>query len=169
MKDLFQQIRAASSANLYYVALFPSLALPDICGALESANGEASPTKYAGWFDRWVTPNYTVQGRVFFSGEDCYYYRCSLLHQGSSQHRKSTYSRVLFVEPGASTNVFHMNILNDALNIDVRLFCTDIVGAAEMWLAQVQNTPEFRKNYPRFLARYDRGLAPYLVGVPVIA
>ena len=127
MKYLLEQIRKALCVNLYYVSLFTSLAIPDICGAIGSANGKASDTKYKNWVDKYVAHKYFGM----LTGEDCYYFRCSLLHQGSSQNPKSTYKRILFVEPSASTNVFHCNILNDALNIDVRIFCEDIILGAE--------------------------------------
>jgi len=43
MEDLIRQIRAASAAGLYYLALFAALAIPDICSALETENGKATP------------------------------------------------------------------------------------------------------------------------------
>src|SRR3990167_10578362 len=126
MKDFLEQIEAALNSNLYYVALFTALSIPDICGALESSDGFATDEKYKKWFDKHIAPKYNG----FLTGEDCYYFRCSLLHQGSSYHPKSSYSRIIFVEPQATTNIFHNNILNNALNIDVRIFCKDIIETA---------------------------------------
>ena len=164
MQNLLNQIQKGLEADLYYLSLFSALSMPDICGAIESQNGEASGKKYATWFDEYVAPKYGG----FLSGDDCYEFRCSLLHQGSSQHSKSNYSRVLFVEPSATTNVFHNNIMNDALNIDVRIFCQDIVEGANKWLQKVENTELYKKNYDKFMRRYPNGLEPYIVGVPVI-
>jgi hypothetical protein len=82
MRDLFQQIDCAVGANLYYVALLAALSLPDICGAMESDDGEATGQRYIAWFNRWVAPKYTVRGAPSLTGEVCYYYRCSALHQG---------------------------------------------------------------------------------------
>lgn len=79
------------------------------------------------------------------------------------------YSRVLFVEPGATTNVFHNNILNDALNIDLRCFVSDLLTGALEWLRQAEGSANYQRNYARFMQRYPNGLAPYIVGVPVIA
>ena len=164
MRDLLGQIRRASGAGLYYAALFPALALPDICAALESDDGIATAPRYIAWFDKWVAPRY--QG--WFSGEDCYAFRCSLLHQGSTQHPRSRYARILFLEPGSGM-VLHNNILNDALNIDVRIFCEDVAAGVEAWLPEAEELPHYRKNRDRFISRYERGLPPYIVGVPVIA
>jgi len=164
MKNLLGQIKKGLDNNLYYLSLFAVLSIPDICGAIDSENGEASKDKYVQWFNKYVARKYTG----FLDGEDCYYFRCSLLHQGSSQHPKSNYSRVLFVEPTATTNVFHCNILNDAFNIDVRIFCNDIVECVKEWLTEVENTDLYKKNYTKFMMRHPNGLKPYIVGVPVI-
>ena len=99
MRDLLAQIRAALDGNLYYLALFVTLAVPDICAALDSDTGEASAVKYKRWFDSNLGSLY---GEAF-TGEDCYHFRCSLLHQGTTQHPKGRYARVVFLEPGAKT------------------------------------------------------------------
>jgi hypothetical protein len=164
MEDLLGQIRRALQANLYYAALFPVLALPDICGALESPDGEANKPKYAAWFDKWVAQRY----RGTLTGDDCYYLRCSLLHQGTTRHAKSTYSRVLFLEPN-TIGFAHNNILMDALNIDLPTFCADMIDGVEAWLPQAIALPHFQTNMSRFITRYPNGLRPYIVGVPVIA
>jgi len=165
MRDLLGQIKVALDINLYYCALFVSLSLPDICGAMESADGVATGDKYKKWVDDYVAHKYSG----LITGEDCYFFRCSLLHQGISHHPKSCYSRVIFVEPLATTNILHCNILGDALNIDVRIFCRDILEGAEQWLERVENTEVFLKNYDKFMRRYPNGLRPYIIGVPVIS
>lgn len=167
MRDFLDQIEAAVRARLYYLALFACLALPDICAAMESTDGEATKQRYLDWFDRWL-PQYSKNQMVQLSGLDCYLFRCSLLHQGSAQHPKSSYSRILFVEPGATTNIFHMNRLNDALNIDANVFCLDMLAAARRWLQSVASSSNYQQNVSRFITRYPTGLAPYIGGLPVI-
>jgi hypothetical protein len=129
MRDLLDQIRKALEVDLYYLALFVALALPDICGAIGSSDGNATGQKYAAWFDKYVGPKYGGAAGQHLTGGDCYLFRCSLLHQGSSQHAKSRYSRYLFVEPAAAGSrlIMHNNVMNDTLNIDVRIFCEDMV------------------------------------------
>jgi hypothetical protein len=171
MRDLIQQVRVAADSRSYYLALFASLALPDICGALGAPDGQASRARYVAWFDRHVAPRYAPSfgARSFLTGEDAYYYRCSVLHQGSSQHPKSSYSRILFLEPGATGVLLHNNVMNDALNIDVGRFCHDILDGVEEWLEGAEADPTYKKNSSQFLRRFPEGLAPYIVGVPVIA
>ena len=168
MRDLLEQIERGLGQNLYYLALFGALSLPDICGAVDSDNGEADRSKYIRWFNEYVGDRYKYGERVFLSGDDCYYFRCALLHQGSSQHPKSGYARILFLEPGATSNVLHCNVLNDALNIDVRIFCQDIIDGVRTWLGKVEGTPRFNTNMAKFIRRYPQGLSPYIGGVPVI-
>ena len=133
MRELLEQIKRGLDNNLYYISLFVALALPDICGAIDSEDGTAARERYIQWFNKYVKNKYNN-----LSGEDCYYFRCSMLHQGSSQHPKSNYSRVLFIEPGFSKYIFHDNVINDALNIDVRIFCKDIIKGVEHWLKDVE-------------------------------
>ncbi|KKT35303.1 MAG: hypothetical protein UW24_C0011G0006 [Parcubacteria group bacterium GW2011_GWA2_44_12] len=165
MKDFLTQIEKGLDANLYLLSLFSALAIPDICGAMSSENGEASAEKYKTWFDKYVATEYNN----FLNGNDCYYFRCSLLHQGSTQHNESNYKRVLFVEPSATTNVFHNNRINGALNIDVRIFCKDLIDGAKKWLEENENTDLYKQNFDKFMRRYPNGLPPYIVGVPVIS
>ncbi len=165
MRDFLYQIREGLVHNLYFLSLFAALAIPSICGALESDDGIDSRIKYINWFNRYAAREYSN----YLTGEDCYNFRCSILHQGSTQHPNSNYSRILFVEPQATNCIFHCNILNDALNIDVRIFCNDLLNAAEAWLNQVEGTKNYQRNYDRFIRRYPNGLPPYIGGVPVIS
>lgn len=169
MRDVLNQIRAANEAGLYYVALFSALAIPDICGALESQDGTANGQRYRAWFDRWVAPKYSFFGGTSLTGEVCYYYRCAALHQGRATHQKMQYSRIIFVEPGSHGIMMHNNVMNDALNIDVRRFCEDVISSCEDWLVAVAADPAVQQNLVSSMQRYPQGLAPYIVGIPVIA
>lgn len=165
MRDLLQQIELALQANLYYVSLLSALSVPDMCAALFSPDGQTSGAKYAAWFDQYVAQRYN--GKL--DGQTCYQFRCSLLHQGTTQHPSSQYSRILFIEPtGMHGSIAHNNVLEDVLNIDVRIFCRDIIVSANNWLTANQDTTTYRQNYSRFIQRYPNGIAPYISGVPVI-
>jgi hypothetical protein len=102
------------------------------------------------------------------TGEACYRFRCSLLHQGSSLHPRSPFSRIIFIEPGATTNIIHYGILSGALCIDLRLFCYEVLAGARLWLDAVEDTEPFNSNYGRFARRYPDGIPPYISGVPVV-
>ncbi|MGO9964937.1 MAG: hypothetical protein ACLPUG_16115 [Acidimicrobiales bacterium] len=173
MDDFLGQLEAAASdSRLYYVALLGALVIPDICGALESQNGLASGLRYKRWFDTHVAPLH-VNVRThqpFLNGESCYRFRCSFLHQGRTRRTGQGYTRIVFIEPGVQSPVHaHMNILNDALNIDVQDFCLEMVGSARRWLAGVIGTEPYQTNMNNFVRRYPTGLSPYIAGVPVIS
>jgi hypothetical protein len=76
-----------------------------------------------------------------------------MLHQGRTQHPQGRYSRIIFIEPGAGGMIAHNNILNDALNIDVRIFCEDLCSAVEAWLPAAQQLPQFQVNLANFVTR----------------
>lgn len=161
MEDILRQIEATNEAGYYYVALFSALTLPDICAALESTNGETNGERYANWYDRNVDSGPAT-------GKDIYRFRCSLLHQGRMTHPKSNFSRIIFIEPEATANVFHNCIVGDALLIDVQLFISDLLAATRKWLASAQNTETFQKNSAAFVTRHPEGLKPYVTGLPII-
>lgn len=169
MRDVLDQIRTANKAGLYYVALFSALAIPDICGALESEDGKASGSNYKTWFDRWVAAKYCLFRKPSLPGEVCYYYRCAVLHQGRATHTKMLYSRIIFVEPNNPRIIMHNNVMNDALNIDVVKFCEDVISGCEDWLCFVATDAVVQQNLASSMQRYPQGLAPYIVGISVIA
>lgn len=63
----------------------------------------------------------------------------------------------------------HNNVMNDALNIDVGRFCEDVISSCENWLAAFAADPTVQQNLTDSMQRYPQGLAPYIVGFPVIA
>lgn len=163
MDELFRQIAWAANNGLYFLALAGSLVIPDICGALESSAGVASGAAYASWFDAQLGPIYSG----YLDGDTCYKFRCSFLHQGTTQHPKGPYTRVMFMEPGGP--VIHLSIIIDALAIDVRLFTLDVVQAAIAWQQAQVGTEPFDTNVRKFVTRYPSGLMPYVVGAPLIS
>ena len=171
MEDFLNQVEAAANvANLYYLALSGALLIPDMCAALESTDGQSTGARYVAWFNTHVAPLHEMgEGLPILTGTDCYLFRCSFLHQGTTKHSTSRYSRILFVEPGASGLVLHMNILNDALNIDVQMFCQEMVAAARNWIEQVSGTETYETNLVSFIRRHPDDLAPYIGGVAVIS
>ena len=125
MEFFLREIEKSLDNELYFIALQSALTLPDICAALQSPNGETTGSQYIQWYNTYAKET----GQCSISGDDCYRFRCSCLHQGSSQHPKSSYRRIMFVIPNTQTTL-HKNVINDALNIDVKIFCSS-------------NTPEF--------------------------
>jgi hypothetical protein len=162
MDRLFGEISYALHHGLYFVSLIATLGLPDMCAGLESADGRTTGALYIAWFDRWSA--YRYQGN--FSGGDCWGLRCSLLHRGTARPHQGVYSRAIFVEPGP-VGIFHNNVINDALNLDIPLFCNHTILDARRWLEEVKGSPAFEANLEAYFTRHEHGIAPYIVGVPV--
>ena len=166
MEEFLIQIRASSKQGLYLVSFLTALTMPSICGSLSSADGADIPVNYADWYDTYMLPRYAN----FFPGAACYKFRCSMLHQGSTQTRPELFSRVLFIEPTQNQPItMHLNKFDDALNIDVKIFCEDICKAVEKWLAQTPNDVNYAKHKHQLITRHPEGLPPYVQGIPVIS
>jgi len=163
MQVIISEIERAISYGLYYLAMMMTLSLPDICAALESDDGETSGSKYRAWYDTWVADGYSS-----LTADDCYRIRCGVVHQGRFGHPHMRYARVLFTVPNVKGTVFHENISNDALNLDVVIFCRDIMQCVSQWYAAKQNDPHVVANMPRLVQYREHGLAPYMVGMPLI-
>ena len=183
MYDLIDQLERSLDTDLYYLSLFAALAIPDIAGALNSSDGTANGQRYRDWYNKWILPkkqerkyaffpdNLKVKVPIpqsYFDGDTCYYFRCSILHQGTSQHPNSAYSRIIFIEPGTTKSTIHDSIINDTLCMDLIFFCEEIIGGVKNWLSHVKGTQPFENNYANSLKRYPNGLSSYITGVPVI-
>lgn len=106
MEDLFNEIERGLDARVYHLTLGMALCIPDMCAALQSEDGKTSGRKYKDWYNNYVGD------KLIMSADDCYYFRCSFLHQGSTKHEKSNYERVIFVEPNEMFT-FHNNVMLD--------------------------------------------------------
>ena len=201
MRDFLLQIEKSLEADLYYLSLISCLTIPDIAGALDSRDGIVSRSRYSAWYDRWVRPQFprltypgASKGFWMFMGKtespligkECYRFRCSLLHQGSSQYGAGNaaetpmeflrvmlgidnrrFQRIVFIEPGSTTLELHYQVLGNALCIDLRRFCQEVLAGAREWLDQAESTEPFQTNYQRFARRHPEGLLG-ISGVPVI-
>ncbi len=168
MEDLIKQIKAGLDANLYYLSLFVALAIPDICGAIESENGRSSGKKYKNWFDTYLRPKNSKYKKTFTS-EACYQFRCALLHAGETQVKfnNDDYQKILFIEPPNPSYNIHACIVGNetkhkSLLIDIHKFCNDIIEGVYDWMKANQENKIFTKNYKNRIKRYPNGMPPVL-------
>jgi hypothetical protein len=144
MRHFVRAVRDATSSRNWYAALGLGLALPDMCGFMETPTS-GSRARYVRWFHRFVEPLYTnAKGEVMLTGEDCYALRCAYLHQGDvdimGQRARSVLERFHFVVtlPGVT---IHRNQLFTTLQLQVDLFCEEICAGVESWLLEMSGTP----------------------------
>ena len=154
-----------------------TVAIPDICSALESQNNNSDPKKYQNWFNKYITklaPNkYGSNGQL--KAGHLWSIRCSLFHQGATSDKKD-YARLLFLEPGTSgyksLKSLHCCIVgaeteNKSLLINIGQFCNDMIKGAEQWMDEKKNDEVYKQNIDKLIKRYPKGIAP-VIGAPVI-
>jgi len=163
MERLTNSIKAALDNRNWYAALALALTMPDICGKLDHPD-MASSRRYPAWFDQWLSAKYTAyvgparERVVLLSGNDCYALRCSYLHQGadeiSGQRCRDVLSSFHFCEPERN-NIVHNNqvTMGDgsiALQLQVDIFCADMIDAVHRWLdVQSQDLPDRMADFLR--------------------
>lgn len=162
MEDHLIAIEKNIEDNNYYAALFMAIVLPSVCGALESNNGQDTQQKYIDWYEKYILG-------LSLTGQDCYRLRCSLLHQASTIHPYSSFSRVIFTFPTANRHTFHNNIMNEALNLDIPLFVQQLVGGVRTWTSDMNNNTNYTRNIANIVKLRPDGLPPYISGHPVIS
>lgn len=164
MDMIVLEVERAIDAGFPYLGLVVALTLPDICAALGSPGGKTDPQKYKDWFTNNLADRYPS-----LTCDDIWSLRNGVVHQGRFGHEKMQYSRILFTLPEARGNVYHNNIVDDALNLDAITFCKDMCCAVQTWYAANKDKPEVAANYPNLVQFRPAGFPPYMVGMPIIA
>lgn len=140
--NLKASVEKAVAEKNWYAALALALALPDICGKLESP-AISSQKRYVAWFDKYLLRTYTVNmsGKtiVFLNGNDLYALRCSLLHEGSEdiseQRARQILDKFIF-----SIEESHRIMIDDSILIlNVAKFCQEICESVDEWFNDVKN------------------------------
>lgn len=168
MEDLIQALVSSVVNKNWYGSLFIALSVPDICGYLESPT-EGSQARYERWFEKYMLPKYTVcigaynTPHVFLSPSDCYALRCALLHQGgeviTGQRAREALDRFHFIDPPPS-NLIHCNKYNNVLQLQVDIFCKDMLSGLQEWLQDAQNSPDVEKRIGNILKVYPHTQIP---------
>jgi hypothetical protein len=176
MEMILKQVNVAMDYGLYYLAVAIALTLPDICAALESADGTAKPDRYKNWYREWLQPRYPM-----LEPNDVYVLRSGINHRGQSEPHgiqpTLNFDKVVFVIPHLSrTNSatdLHCRIEgvtgDRTLSLDAAFFCQDVLQSVHQWYAKKATDPNVVANMPKVLTFRPDGFPPHFVGVPVIA
>lgn len=170
MEHFLNSVELSLHQRNWHGALALSLAMPDICGKIETP-ALASGRRYAEWFKQYVgDPHYVVpEGPVkaylgldeFITGNDCYALRCAYLHEGTSeitdQRAREVINSYMFTsKTGTHTNAFVkipeelIPVIEDVIPIpreyfimqlEISVFCSDIVSGVRTWLAAIDTDP----------------------------
>jgi len=63
---------------------------------------------------------------------------------------------------------FHCNVFNNALNLDIPMFCEDMIDGVEAWFALKKTDENVQRNLANLVQLHPNGLSPYLPGVPAV-
>ena len=165
MKDILDAIRKAIKDKNWYGALFISLTLPDICGKIENPNF-LSEKRYKDWFNKYMSAKYIYGDRTFLSSDDCYAFRCVLLHEGSDdiagQKSRKILEKFLFMTSGPHCNYMQNNYVNGqrvktSLQLRVDKFCEDICDSVEQWLKDTSTDTAIMNRVHETIKIYEPG------------
>jgi hypothetical protein len=111
----------------YWALLHITVCLPDLCAALQSANGEATGQRYVKWCNTYL-PN------KILSGAERYCMRCKVLHQGrATTDKPGRYVGFSFGQPSPQGHVDHLRVDGDCLNVDVGCLANEVQAGANKW------------------------------------
>ncbi len=169
MDELLRQITVALDCRLYFIALQSTLTLPAICAELDGLPDKKDSIKYRKWYNKHIFPKH-------LTAKECYDFRCSLLHEGSSvrgKNKSGSMRRVIFVYPNPMLRMDNVKFCNmgnadNATCIDIHNFCHDMMNSVKIWNDKVKDSPNYQKNYDKFFKLHINGIPPYVVGMPVI-
>jgi hypothetical protein len=164
VEGLLREIEKAMTAELYYLALLLTLTLPDVCSALEQSDGRAAGKKaYKAWYK--INIHDVIGG---LTPDEAYELRSTVVHQSRALGSEArNYSRILFTMK--STTRIDSCILNDAMMFDAEMFCGRWISMVRQWIEKTKTNPTVQGHLPSLLQVRPSGLAPYVVGMPIIA
>ncbi len=154
-----EQIPLLRKIKAYWALLHFIIIFPDICGALESSDGQAKRDRYISWARRYTED-------IFLSGEELYDIRCLLLHQGRTLG-KLRYPNYKFGQPDLNGNSVHKCKLSDgSLAIDVHMLTNEILKGLDKWFNELSTNPESTisinvQNNIKYISQKDTSGKPF--------
>lgn len=166
MEELLTKIKKALECKLYLVALQSTLTIPDICAKLTIGKGDVHKSDYINWYEG------NIKNKQGLTGQECYSFRCAMLHEGRMRHKEMEHSRIIFLVPNDeyifSGNIFRNINGQNAINIDLVSFCNEMINCALKWWQINKENEIVKTNYEKIVKYHEKGLRPFIEGVPVI-
>ncbi len=164
LTPMLEEIRTAVSGHMIWSALALTVALPDICAAMETPKQKPG-TRYQRWYEQWVD-----EEKAGLDAAECYKLRNAILHSGTTWQHLGNRPRPVFFHPDRS-GTMHNIILKrggrTVLAVDLVLFCNAIVGAVERWLESKRGNAAVQNNLRYAIRVHPDGLPGFVSG-PVI-
>jgi len=132
----WDEMTRCRNSGAYWALLHVTVCLPDLCAALQSANGEADGQRYAKWCDVYVANS-------LLSGKERYRMRCKVLHQGraTTDQASSRYAGFSFGQPSSQGHVDHLRVDGDCLNVDVGRLADEMQAGVVRWAQALEANP----------------------------
>ena len=177
--ELLKETRALLESKRYLGALYIALTIPDSLGKLAYPELEKVVDRYIRWFDEHV---HNIFGLLYsdpfydkgihFDGKKCYQLRCKLLHESTNDIAEKTevgefvlgFNDQRFFTGQLSGTEYKWDEYDpktgkvpfvDYLYVGVREICTDILEAAERFVASHPNL-----DYPKLKMNRGGGKFP---------
>lgn len=177
LEVILEDMRRAIDAGFHYLALSVALSVPDICSSAELKREpgdkiwKGTQTRYVNWCEEYLMPQFQTLTAV-----DVWALRGGVIHNGKLHgHPAAQYDRIVFMLP-AGRNLYHECVSRDnggipgsALQLDLELFCRQMIIAAHSWLQKRGSEPVVAENLANLVRLRPQGIAPHFVGMPVIA
>lgn len=175
MDMVLGEIEKCLEAGLIYAAIHLALSVPDVCSALETGSDDDAryriEKRYTAWCEKYLSPKF-----YSFNAADCWALRGGVLHNAMpSAHAKLAYDQILFTQPNPNFRIGELISKNNggtqltAICLDAGWFCEKMIAAAHEWLAEKGEDPIVAANLPNLVRLRPEGVAPHIVGHPVIA
>jgi hypothetical protein len=158
------QLEVCCRNKLSIPSLFMALPIPDIGG---SVDGEGNHEKrYVRWANKCC-------GFDKDYARTLYHLRCDLLHGFGSTNNRAIRKRLIFTFPELSERLRLHSVTvqsgeQQAIVLDSILLSEHICKAARSWYLQVERDVDKQFEIQKMLRIYPGGIAPFIVGQPVI-
>ena len=124
------EMERCERSGCYWALLHLVVVIPDICGALEAPNGEATKAAYVDWCKRMLPQAPPAP----LTPDERYEMRCILLHQGRTLASKGRYTYFKFTPPPPAGVTLHgVQQASDQITLDVVELSTEMKKALRGW------------------------------------
>lgn len=159
LQEYVRQLQETYKSKLYYFTLIGTMSLIDTCAALNSPDGETKGSLFRAWFSKYL-PQYAPVNHHFgdmtgFSAEECYKFRCRLVHQGRAEIDAKTSDpavktgKIAFHVEGSK---IHCSNGNGVYYLDIENFMNDVIHAVQDWLTEKIDEPHVQVNLSKTIA-----------------
>jgi hypothetical protein len=162
LHHLLDEINKAATSGLPFLAVAMAVSLPDICVSLASQDGQSDGIRYRQWCKLNLGPEFR-----YVTSDDLWSMRCGVLHNGRFGELKHGVAKVIFMPSGAST--LTNSRIGEAYLYSIVDFCKSFTKAVEDWFEKNKNDATVQSNLPRLMRWQPNGIAPYVIGSPVLA